>query len=166
MEYYYTVFDTRFGWIAVAGSQSGLRRLTLPHSAPDKALKLVADLILQSVAKTSHFTDLAFRLQRYFEGEKVGFPDELDLRDATPFQQEVWRLTRSITYGETRTYGWIAKELGKLGGARGVGQALARNPLPIIIPCHRVVAAGGSLGGFAGGLEMKRKLLKLESTHR
>ena len=162
MECYYTVFDTRFGWVAIAGSQAGLRRLTLPQETPDKALKLIADLVPQSAAKASDFSEVIFQLQRYFEGKKVDFSEKLDLQSATPFQQEVWRLTRSIPHGETRTYGWVAAKLGRPKSARGVGQALARNPLPIIIPCHRVVGFGKSLGGFTGGLEMKSNLLKLE----
>lgn len=166
MRYFYTVFDTEFGWMAIVGSEAGLRRLTLPQASADKALKLVADLIPHSVANTSYFSELTFRLQLYFEGEKVDFPDDLDLSGTTPFQQDVWKLTRSIPYGKTRTYGWVAKELGKSKGARGVGQTLARNPLPIIIPCHRVIGSGGSLVGFGGGLEMKKNLLKLESSSR
>jgi methylated-DNA-[protein]-cysteine S-methyltransferase len=164
LKYCYTVFDTPFGWMAAAGSAAGLFRITLPQSSPDMALKLVADLIPQSVAKASCFGDLAFRLQRYFEGDRVDFSDELDLRGTTPLQREVWNLTRSIPYGETRMYGWLSRKLGRPKGARWIGQALSRNPMPIIIPCHRVIAAGGALCGFAGGLEMKRRLLELESS--
>ncbi len=94
----------------------------------------------------------------------ASFPDELDLSTATPFQRQVWEKTRLIPYGETRSYSWVAEQIGKPGAARAVGQALGRNPLPIIIPCHRVVASDGKLCGFAGGLGMKRRLLSLEAS--
>jgi len=76
----------------------------------------------------------------------------------------VWQLTRLIPYGETRSYTWVAEQLGKAGAVRAVGQALARNPLPIIVPCHRVVAKDGKLGGYSGGVEKKDYLLRLESS--
>lgn len=162
MLYKYTVIDTEFGWMAVVGSEKGLLRLTLPQPGPDKALALIAELVRKSTANTSFFSELLYKLQCYFEGQRVDFPIELDLDNTTSFQQAVWKLTHSIPYGETRTYGWIAKELGRPLGQRAVGQALARNPLPIVIPCHRVVGSKGSLGGFSGGLDMKRRLLDLE----
>ncbi len=96
-------------------------------------------------------------------GHKVAFPDALDLSAATSFQRQVWQITRLIPYGETRSYSWLAEQLGKAGAVRAVGQALGRNPLPIIIPCHRVVAKDGQLGGYTGGVEIKRYLLNLEA---
>ena len=165
MAYKYTIVDTEFGWMAIVGSEAGLLRLTLPQPAPDKALALIAGLIPQCSADASFFRDLTFRIQCYFEGESVDFNDELDLRGTTPFQRDVWRVTASIPYGETRSYGWLAKEVGRPQNARAVGQALARNSLPIVIPCHRVTGSGGALGGYSGGLEMKRRLLELESRH-
>ncbi len=164
MGYSYTVFDTEFGWMAIVASANGLCRLTLPQPAADKALVLIADYFPGAVVDSSGFRELVFRLGSYFEGERIDFGDELDLRNFTVFQQSVWKLASSIPYGETRTYGWIAEELGRSGSVRAVGQALARNPLPIIIPCHRVVGSGGAIGGFSGGLEMKKRLLELESS--
>lgn len=164
MAYTYTVFDTEFGWMVIVASEQGLCRLTLPQPAVDKALVLISDLLPKATANTGTFRELVFRLGNFFEGEKIEFPDELDLRNATDFQRDVWRLTSSIPYGETRTYGWIANELERPGSVRAVGQAMARNPLPIIIPCHRIVGSNGSLGGYSGGLEMKRKLLEMESS--
>ncbi len=163
MAYEYTVFDTRFGWMAIVTSSNGLCKLTLPQPAPDKALTLISDLLRNAVAGTSSLRELTYRIGCYFDGEQVEFPDALDLEQYTLFQQDVWKHTCSIPYGETRSYGWIAKELGKPKSGQAVGKALACNPLPIIIPCHRVVASNGSLGGFSGGMELKRKLLQLES---
>ncbi len=163
MEYSYTVFDTQLGWMAIVASEHGLCKLTLPQPAPDKAMTLIADLLPKAVASTASFRDLISRIERYFAGEEVGFPDELDLRTSTAFQESVWRTTRSIPYGETRSYGWIAEQLGRPRSGQAVGKALSCNPLPIIIPCHRVVgSARGVLGGFSGGLELKKRLLHLE----
>jgi len=161
--YIYTVFDTEFGWMAIVASEHGLRRLTLPQPAADKALVLISDLLPKARASTSSFRDVIHRIGRYFLGERVDFPDPLDLRESTEFQRAVWKLTASIPYGETRSYAWIAEELGRPGSVRAVGQALAKNPLPIIIPCHRVVGSNGAMGGFSGGLELKKRLLALES---
>ncbi|MCL0072958.1 methylated-DNA--[protein]-cysteine S-methyltransferase [Dehalococcoidia bacterium] len=159
----YTIFATGFGWIAVAGSEQGLSRITLPQTNREEALGYIAGLVPQPVADSSFFGDLIPRLQGYFKGERVEFPDALDLCGSTPFQRNVWALTRAIPYGETRTYGWIAKEIGLPPAGRAVGQALARNRFPIVVPCHRVVGSDGSLGGFSNGLETKRRLLALES---
>jgi methylated-DNA-[protein]-cysteine S-methyltransferase len=164
LSYNYTVFDTEFGWVAIAGSEEGLSRITLPQPSREKAQAYIAALLPQSVARPSFFGDLILRLQLYFKGEKVSFPDALDLRGTTTFQRDVWALTRAIPYGERRTYGWIAREMGSPRAGRVVGQALGRNRFPIVVPCHRVVGAGGSLIGFSNGLEMKRRLIDLEGS--
>ncbi|GAH65608.1 unnamed protein product, partial [marine sediment metagenome] len=90
------------------------------------------------------------------------FPDRLDLSGATDFQRKVWETTRLIPYGETRSYAWVAEQIKQPRALRAVGQALGRNPLPIIVPCHRVVASNGKPGGFTGGIEVKKRLLHLE----
>ena len=103
------------------------------------------------------------RLRNDFVGHKVTFSDQLDLSGATACQREVWAITGLIPYGETRSYTWVAEQIGKPGAVRAVGQALGRNPLPVIVPCHRVLASNGKLGGFSGGLDMKKHLLRLEA---
>lgn len=163
MGYVYTVFDTEFGWMAIVASEHGLRRLTLPQPAADKALVLISDLLPKAKASTASFRDVIHRIGLYFEGQRVEFPDSLDLRESTEFQRAVWKLTAAIPYGETRSYAWIAEQLGRPGSVRAIGQALAKNPLPIIIPCHRVVGSNGAMGGFSGGLELKKRLLALEA---
>ncbi|MEM6562638.1 MAG: methylated-DNA--[protein]-cysteine S-methyltransferase, partial [Planctomycetota bacterium] len=106
--------------------------------------------------------ELAAQLSAYFAGELQTFTVPL-APSGTPFQQSVWAELRKIGYGDTRTYGDIAASLGKPGASRAVGAANGANPIPIIIPCHRVTAAGGKLGGYsAGGPSVKRKLLDLE----
>ena len=106
-------------------------------------------------------------LRGYFAGQRRAFPLDIAWQSLRPFQREVLRLVAAIPYGETRTYGWIAAAVGKPGAARAVGRAVATNPMPIVIPCHRVVAADGGLGGFSGpgGLETKARLLALEAAH-
>lgn len=105
----------------------------------------------------------AVLLRRYFSGRRVSFALPLDLREATDFQRAVWKAAAKIPYGETRSYGWIAKKIGRPKAARAVGQALGDNPVPIIVACHRVIGSSGGLGGFSGGLPMKRYLLGLEA---
>ena len=158
----YSAFNTPLGWTAVMASREGLLAVTLPHSSEAGALGELGEAINRAERSPLSFVGLAERLQAYFSGRKVDFPDLIDLSGATPFQRQVWQAARMIPYGETQTYLWIARRIGKPGAARAVGQALGRNPLLIVIPCHRVVASGGGLGGFGGGLEMKRRLLKLE----
>ena len=102
---------------------------------------------------------------RYFEGERIDFSGvEVALR-GTPFQRRLWQALREIPYGEVVTYGELAANIFVTGGARAVAGACAKNPVPIIIPCHRVVAAGGAIGGYSAGrgVEVKRRLLSLES---
>jgi len=120
--------------------------------------------INNAVWSPPYFHDLMERLKAYFSGYAVAFPDKLDLSGATSFQREVWRATRLIPHGETRSYAWIARHVKKPGAFRASGQALGKNPLPILIPCHRVLASNGTLGGFTGGIEMKQYLLRLEAS--
>ena len=159
----YTIFDTDAGWVGVLGSSWGLRRLTLPQRSSDEAHLFLGDGVNYATSSPSFYEDLIGRLKGYFAGQKTTFPDKLDLSPASAFQLRVWEATRLIPCGKTQSYLWVARIMGKPRAVRAVGQALGRNPLPIIIPCHRVVALGGKLGGFGGGLEMKKYLLALEA---
>ncbi|MFC1639574.1 methylated-DNA--[protein]-cysteine S-methyltransferase [Gemmatimonadota bacterium] len=107
---------------------------------------------------------VANELREYFVGERKHFTFPIEA-SGTEFNRTVWDLVARIPYGQTVTYGEIARDLGNSGAARAVGTANGRNPIPIVIPCHRVVAAGGKLGGFGGGLPLKRKLLDLECSN-
>jgi len=154
--------DTDLGWIGLVLSPRGLRAATLPRRDRSDALREALALGGQEEAPKGEVGDLPQLLRRYARGEPVAFPDSLDFSGATPFQRAVWLATQDIPYGETRSYGWLAARVGRPGAARAVGQALATNPWPIIVPCHRVVGADGSLGGYGGGLDMKERLLRLE----
>jgi O-6-methylguanine DNA methyltransferase len=160
---FYTIFNTADGWVGIIGSKTGLRRATLPQRSEGAARGLLGDTLKDAIPEPGRFKDLIESYRAYFSGSRVDFPFELDFDGATLFQQKVWRAARLIPYGETRSYKWVAAQVGSAGAARAVGQALGRNPLPVIIPCHRVLSHDGSTGGYSRGLEMKRWLLKLET---
>ncbi len=101
-------------------------------------------------------------LEEYFGGKRTTFGIEISLEGSTEFEREVWLALREIPYGETRTYKWLAEHVGRPRAARAVGQALSRNPIPIVLPCHRVIESGGSIGGYSEGETIKRRLLKME----
>jgi len=162
-EFSYVTFSTNMGWVGILGSAKGLLCITLPQRSAREAQRQLLKSKIHNATWAPHlFDDIIQRFGLYFSGHRVIFPDELDFSGATPFQRQVWEETRLIPYGETRSYAWVARQVGKPKAARGIGQAMASNPLPIIIPCHRVIASDGKLGGFGGGLEMKRQLLALE----
>jgi len=158
-----TACRTAFGWVGIAASPQGLLALTLPQPTEEDALgPLLARWGLARVGQDARLARFEEKLRRYFEGQEVTFDEPLDLSQATPFQRRVWRAVREIPRGETRSYGEIARLVGAPRAARAVGGALAANPLPIVIPCHRVISSDGGLGGFGGRVELKRRLLELE----
>lgn len=141
------------GPITLAGDDV-LTYLTMDHQAhaPDRS---------SWPEDRSAFAEAAAQLRAYFAGELREFDVEMRL-EGTEFQLEVWSALRAIPYGETRSYGWLAEQVGRPGASRAVGAANGRNPIGIIVPCHRVIGADGSLTGYGGGLERKRLLLELE----
>ncbi len=159
----YVSFNTGIGWIAVLASSRGLVRVILPQPSAGAARRLLST---DAARSPDLFGDLVPRFTAYFGGRRMSFADKLDLSGATEFQRRVWETVRQIPYGETKSYCWVAQQIGRPGAARAVGQSLAGNPLPIIIPCHRVVTAGGRVGGYSGGVEMKKYLLRLEASAR
>ena len=108
------------------------------------------------------FQPIVEQLRCYFRGEAVEFEVPLDLSAHTPFLRKVWEATRTIPYGETRSYAELAAMVGHPRAYRAVGRAMALNPVPIIIPCHRVIGSDGRLHGYGGGLELKQRLLDME----
>jgi methylated-DNA-[protein]-cysteine S-methyltransferase len=102
------------------------------------------------------------QLQQYAAGKPVRWSVPLDLSAGTAFQQAVWQALKTIPRGETRSYGWVAQKIGNAKASRAVGAACGANPVPVVVPCHRVIAGDGSIGGFGSGLPMKRRLLALE----
>lgn len=155
------VFGTPWGWVRVAGGARGLIETSLP--AEEKPPGAASD---GAAAPGSVVEELLERAQeqlgQYLAGQRRQFDLPLDLSQGTAFQQRVWAACAQIPYGETVSYRELARRAGLPGRARGVGQAMARNPLPLVVPCHRVVGADGRLVGFGGGLALKRRLLALE----
>lgn len=153
MEYRY--LNTPVGEILLAGDEAGLRFVSFPEGKhriqPQAGWQYNAQACV----------DARIQLEEYFAGKRQQFDLKL-VPNGTPFQLEVLRALQEIPYGETRSYGDIAALIGKPKAMRAVGAANGRNPIPIIIPCHRVIGANGSLTGFGGGLDTKRYLLDLE----
>jgi methylated-DNA-[protein]-cysteine S-methyltransferase len=154
------------GWVGVAATEQGISRIVLPKKDKKSVLReLESDEIdvLSGPAASPLLAKAVKLLKRYFSGESVSFDLPLDLRYYTPFQQAVWQAAAAIPSGETRSYVWIAKQIRNPKAARAVGKALGANPVPIFIPCHRVISSAGTMGGFSGGTGMKKKLLDLEA---
>ncbi len=143
--------STKLGMVSLTYSDCGVTGVTFRRqtSTPNK---------IPAFVRTA-----AQQLQQFAAGKLVRFTVPLDLSAGTTFQQAVWRTLQKIPRGETRTYAWVARQIGKSNAARAVGGACGANPVPLLVPCHRVVASGGGLGGFSLGLPLKRRLLALEA---
>jgi len=159
-----TSCQTAFGWVGIAWSEQGLVALTLPQPTEPEALHHLpaSHGSVPAVVPGLDVAVLGDKLRRYFDGEPVTFDEALDPSLGTDFLRRVWAITRGIPRGQTRTYGELARMAGSPGAARAVGQSMARNPWPIIVPCHRVLGSDGSLTGFGGGVDMKRRMLEQE----
>ena len=159
-----TVLTTPFGPVAVAVSDRGIRALTLP--APDEAtaireLHRICPDATEPLPERERL-ELEASLHGVLTGQVRAGTLSLD-PEGTEFQHAVWNAIETIPRGETRSYNWITTQIGRSGAARAVGQATGANPIPLIVPCHRVIASDGSLGGYAGGLALKRALLQMEN---
>jgi len=163
------VFPTALGWMAIVGAGKTLRGLTFGHASPEAAIDALPSQVVL-VAKSAHWNrPLARRLRAYAAGARDDFRDvEVDPHGLTEFRRRVLRCCRRIPYGKTLTYAQLAAKAGSPRAARAVGRCMAANPVPLVVPCHRVVAANGGLGGYSapGGIRLKQRLLELESTAR
>jgi methylated-DNA-[protein]-cysteine S-methyltransferase len=112
--------------------------------------------------KTSGSSLAKKELTEYFEEGRRNFSCRTDFTEGTDFEKAVWNALKEVPYGETRTYKWMAEQIGKPNASRAVGQALGKNPLAIVFPCHRIIESDGSLGGYTSGTEIKRRLLEIE----
>ena len=168
MNTHYHIFETALGFCAIAWTGTGIVRFRLPEASAEATEKSLLRRLPDAKPATpapaiAHAVKAA---QRYFAGEKIEFADlPLDLDGEGEFFRKVYAAARRVGWGETTTYGALAKQFGEDWEiARDVGQAMAKNPIPLIIPCHRVLAAGGKIGGFSapGGAATKTRMLALE----
>jgi methylated-DNA-[protein]-cysteine S-methyltransferase len=157
----YCELPTPVGVLTLAGDEEGLREVTFPNATHAKSAVSSG----QRGESVPALREAISQLNAYFAGSLSRF--DLPLAPVgTQFQRECWSALRAIPYGQTVSYGEIARRVGRPAAYRAVGAANGRNPIPIIIPCHRVIGADGSLTGFGGGLSIKRHLLELEARHR
>lgn len=156
MQLYFRTVDSPIGPLTLAGAGSTLMHLRMADQThePDRSD--------WAPAGPEAFSDVVEQLNAYFAGTLTDFDVDLELV-GTEFQRKVWAALQTIPYGETRTYGEIAEQIGSPGASRAVGLANGRNPISIIVPCHRVIGAAGSMTGYGGGIFRKRTLLSLES---
>lgn len=160
------VFPSSLGWIAIIGSADTLFYLTFGHVSEDSAAALLYPELTGTVRPGRWNQSLVCRLQAYAGGVRDDFRDiQVNIGNQTPFRRMVLDCCRKIPFGETLTYGQLASATGSPRAARAVGRCMATNRIPLVIPCHRVVAADGGLGGFSapGGIKLKRHLLDLET---
>jgi methylated-DNA-[protein]-cysteine S-methyltransferase len=164
----YSVFETAAGFCGIAWNGVGITRFQLPTKSAEATERLMRRRLpsVEPSEPVPMVRDAIAAVRRYFAGEEVDFSGfDLDLDGQLPFFKQIYAATRRVGWGHTTTYGALAKELGAgPEAARDVGQAMAQNPVALIIPCHRVLAAGGKVGGFSapGGAVAKRRMLELE----
>lgn len=152
-----STFKTPWGWVTVTASDKGLTSIDLSPSARANESRPAGDDPAGAIVEEAKRQLLA-----YLDGARREFSLPVDWSAGTTFQRKVWRAITKIPYGRLRSYQWVAMRVGGKQYARAVGMALGANPVPIVVPCHRIVAHDGSLGGFSCGLPLKRRLLKLE----
>jgi methylated-DNA-[protein]-cysteine S-methyltransferase len=165
-----TIFKTKWGWIGLAVTERGVSALVLPkpsRRAAERELQHAGAVDETSSngagrAAAAHLKAARIAVEAYLDGKARSFALPLDWGDHSSFQMKVWEALRGIPYGRVRSYGWVARKIGRPRAARAVGAACGANPVPLLVPCHRVVAGDGSLGGFSGGLPNKKRLLTLE----
>lgn len=159
---FYTTIPTDIGTLYVAATDNGVCRLAFDTTEAE----FVEELTTRSGGDVIHapdrLRDVESQVERYFLGELRTFDLTFDFLDGTPFHQRVWRTLLTIPYGQVRSYKWVAEQVGAPLGARAVGQANSRNPVAILIPCHRVINHDGGIGGYGDRLDIKAHLLRLE----
>ena len=160
----YRTIDTPVGPLLLAATEKGLVRVAYEREDHEKVLELLAAKVSPRILRSPDRLDkAAFEIDQYFSGSRRDFDIALDYSLSHGFRQAVHRYLPQIAYGHTQSYAEVARIVGNPNAVRAVGTACATNPLPIVVPCHRVIRTDGTLGGYAGGLDAKSLLLKLES---
>ncbi len=164
----FALIPTEWGYFTLAASEKGVCGTILPTRSVRQAERRARHRWPTAATQPALLRELQEQIAAYFVGATVRFDAPLDLTGQTEFRRTVLRLCAAIDYGTTKTYGQLAIEVGSPAAARAVGGAMAHNPIPLIIPCHRVLAANGRLGGFSaeGGLALKARMLQLEGVPR
>lgn len=160
------LFQSPWGWMGISESDKGIDGIALPKRSKRmvEASLRVGSSEPWAIETTPRLAAAKQQLKEYLEGQRRAFDLPLDLSRGTVFQRRVWRTLLNVPYAKLRSYQWVAARVGGRSYARAVGNAVGANPLPIVVPCHRIVAQDATLGGFSGGLPTKRKLLTLEGT--
>jgi methylated-DNA-[protein]-cysteine S-methyltransferase len=148
-EFYYDTFESPIGTLYLVFTAEILREIEF---------KKPTEVMRKGVAPPL----IRKELKEYFENGGEEFTQKIGFTKGTEFDMNVWLTLQEVPYGETRTYKWLAEKVGKPAASRAVGQALSRNPLPILLPCHRIIESDGSIGGYSGGVDIKRRLLEIE----
>jgi len=164
-QYQYDIFRTQWGWFGLLGSERGLVRTCLPVAHKEAVQSRLLSDIPNAERSKNAFSALKISIEDYYKGSPVNFGNvEVCLADSSDFQQRVLATLQTISYGEIVSYSQLASLAGSSKAARAIGRVMAQNPLPLIIPCHRVIKADGSIGQFsaAGGTVTKKKMLNLE----
>jgi len=159
----YTMFHTPLGWTGVAATPAGICRVALALSDEPEFLKTLRILHPSPEKRGDKLAGVEKEFHLYFRGMLKQFSCKLDLTGGTCFQQQVWRKLMTIPFGKTKSYKWLARSVNRPKAFRAAGNANGRNPVPVIVPCHRVIRQNGDLGGFTGGTHLKQFLLDLEA---
>lgn len=162
---FYDFFALPEGMLAIAASKKGLRSIHYGISTSELKDKLAENANVTYVLASGEIAPIKEQIRAYLEGYQQQFEVKLDIAQGTELQREVWNQLLQIPYGKTISYSEMAERVGKPDAVRAIGSACGANPIPLIIPCHRVLAKDGSLGGFGWGLPMKHYLLELERSH-
>ena len=163
----YHLVELPMGWMALLAGEIGLKRASLKPS-PQEAIEDLGSDLEGAEEDPQAFSEIVSSLGQYADGDMAALDEiQLDLSEVTPFFRAAWEACRSIPPGETRSYAWLAAEAGSPLAMRAAGQSMARNRFSLIIPCHRVIASDGGLGGYGGGgLIVKARLLQMELDHQ
>ena len=162
---HFVIYESSIGHIIIVMRGDKIISLDVTDKGIYEARKMVLSLYPDATESMASFKTIRTLLDRYLQGREVEFDVEVDISCLGAFTQKVLNELRKIPRGQVKTYGWLAKKIGKPKAARAVGQALKRNPIPIIIPCHRIIRDEGTIGGFSMGVNIKERLLALEGVH-
>lgn len=154
--------NTAIGCVGVAVTRKGLASLTIQRTRAKAEAELRRRYPAGARIDATATAAVRREITEYLAGTRRRFGVTIDWSAGTPFQRQVWQALRKVRFGQTVSYGDLAEAVGRPGAARAVGNAMNKNPIALVVPCHRVLRAGGALGGFGGGLDVKRRLLELE----